>query len=45
MEAKIMSNVPGWEAGKSVYHSERYVYFSLFQSYLFHAALQVGSLF
>ena len=25
MEAKIMSNVPGWEAGKSVYHSERCV--------------------
>jgi hypothetical protein len=23
MEAKIMSNVPGWVAGKSVYHSER----------------------
>jgi hypothetical protein len=25
MEAKIMSGVPGWEAGKSVYHSERFI--------------------
>lgn len=23
-EAEIMKDVPGWEAGKKVYHSERY---------------------
>jgi hypothetical protein len=30
MEAKIMSNVPGWQAGKSVYHSERCTIPSIF---------------
>lgn len=45
MEAKIMSNVPGWEAGKSVYHSQRCAHMLLFAPDLvFNAAYQVGPL-